>query len=155
MATHRLALMLAASLFLTTMLSAQEPKTPAASAHTISGSVIDHIVVRSLEGKFQRFLGPDLRLRQISYTRERLSSQGQMVFSRKSRLWNRLRQLGKKGEEFELVIYFLEQGERQRLRCQAFKVVNTEEKRDGEKEYILAWTAQSLESEPVPESPRL
>ncbi len=155
MAMPRLALILATSLFLTAMLLAQETGTQASSAKTISGSVIDHIVIQLAEGKFQRFLGPDLRLRQISYTVGHPSSQGQMVFSRQSALWKKLRGLQKKGEEFELVIYFLEQGQRQRVRCQGVRVLRSEEKRAGEKEYTLAWTAQSLEIEPVQESPRI
>lgn len=160
MATNRLAVTLATSLFFTAVLLAQETKNRATSSKTLSSSMVDHIVLGLAEGKFQRFLGPDLRLREISYTLgystcERLINRGKMVFSRKSALWKKLHGLWKKGEEFEMVIYFLEQGERRRARCQGVRVLNTEEEKNGDKKYILEWRAQGLETETLQESPRL
>jgi len=160
MAANRPALILATSLFLTAMLLAQETKIQPTSSKTLSGSSVEHIVLGLANGKFQRFLGADLRLREISYTLdlgacEKAVKQGTLVFSHKSALWKKLRGLQKKAEEFEMVIYFLEQGKLRRARCQGVKVLSTEEKKNTEKKYILQWTARSIETETVQESPQL
>ncbi len=116
----------------------------------VSGDGIDHIVLLVPREDPVRFVGPDIRLREIRYTPsnptgEPASLHGTMSFGPNSKFEKKLRELLKKSREFELVIYHLVEGNLERLHLEQVKVTRWEKG-------LVEWTAARVESEVVQEN---
>jgi hypothetical protein len=116
----------------------------------VSGDGVDHVVLLVPREDPARFVGPDIRLREIRYTLsnpagEPVSLHGTMSFGPNSKFEKKLRELLKKSREFELVIYHLVEGNLERLQLEQVKVTRWEKG-------LVEWTAARVESEVVQEN---
>ncbi|MBI4461762.1 MAG: hypothetical protein HY653_02545 [Acidobacteria bacterium] len=114
------------------------------AGQSVRGDVVDHVLLLLPGEAPARFVGPDLRVRELRYTVGEASGKaprvkGSLTFSRKSSLREKLSELLKREIPFEMVVYYLDAEELVRLRFEGVKVVG------GEKNG-WRWTAASVET---------
>lgn len=114
---------------------------------SLRGDGIDHIILLPVGGEPARFVGPELRVREIRWMASAVGADaapvpGKLIFGDKSALQKKLRELLEAKREFEMVVYHLLEGKLHRLRFQGVKLTR------GSK-MAFEWTAVASQAEPV------